>query len=255
MEYQNQEEDSFTENNMIRIRIDRSGVTQSFEQLKKSLMEPSEIGVAMKLISDGVWVRNIKARLNVRTATSGYEAELSTTMKKLDLQFVNRLSGNYSVDAASFGSSAWADRTEAERRAPGGYNRGEITSKIENAIKASEPFKIPDGVAVGIGEFGVLNNLFPGLGVEKQWKLWQILNYGTGNIGAGSGPVIRTGKQIFFNRKTRKGILAYSTINPGFKGREFFVKMDNTMHESDFVVQQYIIRYMGAVVKSLSYRK
>jgi hypothetical protein len=207
-------------------------------------MSPSDMGIAMKLISDGVWVRNIKARLNVRTATSGYEAELSQTMKKLDPKF-----------AKALGGGAWADRTEAERRAPGGYNRGEITSKIENAIKASEPFKIPDGIAVGIGEFEVLNNLFPGLGVEQRYKLWQILNYGTGTIGAGGGPVIRTKKQVFFNRKLRKGILAYTTSNPGFKGREFFVKMDNTMHESDIVVQQHIIRYMRAVVKNLSYRK
>lgn len=235
---------------MISIKIDDSGVKRSFQQLKKSLFASSDMGIAIKLISDSVWVPNIKARLNVPTSTSGYEAELGQTMKKLDPQFVNRLSNLYGGQS----SAVWADRTEAERRAPGGYQQGEITDRIEEAIKTSNPFKIPDGVAVGIGEFGVLNNLFPHLGVEKTYKLWQILNYGTGSL-AGGSPVIRTGKQVFFNRKMRKGVLAYMTTNPGFKGREFFVKMDGSIHESDYIVQQYIVKYMRSVVKNLSYRK
>lgn len=195
-------------------------------------------------------VRNIKQRLNVRTGTSGYEMELRSTMKKLDEQFVNRLSGNYSVDAADFSSSGWANRTEAERRVKGsGYRKGKITKAIERTIRASQPFKIVGGQAVGIAAYAELDNLFPQLGVEDTYKLWQILNYGTGNLGAGGSPVIRTGKQVFYNRKIRKGVLAYRTSNPGFKGREFFVKMDGSMHQADIATRNYIINYMRQVLR------
>lgn len=236
----------------IKITADRSGVTRSFEQLKERLMSPSRMGQVMKITADSIWIPNIKARLGVRTSTSGYEQELSETMNKLDPEFVARLAGQ---SLNSIARSDWADRSEADRRVPGGYNQGEITNAIEQAIKSSQPLDIVDGVAVGIGSYDVLDSLFPQLDAERTYKLWQILNYGTGTIGAGGGPVIRTGKQVFYNRKLRKGVLAYTTSNPGFKGREFFVKMDNTMHESDFVVQRTIVRYMKSVVKELSYRK
>lgn len=237
---------------MIKITADDSGVKKSYKQLKERLFGASRIGQVMKITADSIWIPKIKARLGVSTSTSGYEQELSETMHKLDQEFVARLAGQ---SLNSLATSAWADRTEAERRVPGGYKQGEITNAIERAIKSSQPFKIVDGIAIGIGAYSVLDSLFPQLDSEQTYKLWQILNYGTGTIGAGKGPVIRTGAQIFYNRKIRKGVLAYATSNPGFKGREFFVTMDNTMHESDFVVQQKIINYMKSVVRDLSYRK
>lgn len=195
-------------------------------------------------------VDNIKKRLNVRTGTSGYEQELKMTMKKLDQQFVNRLSGNYAVDASSFSGGAWANRTEAERRVKGtGYRKGIITKAIEKTIRVSEPFKVTGGIGVGIAAYDELNSLFPQLGVEDTYKLWQILNYGTGTLGAGSSPVVRTGKQVFYNRKIRQGVLAYRTTNPGFKGREFFVKMDGSMHQADIMTRNYIFNYMREALK------
>jgi hypothetical protein len=235
---------------MIKVTADMSSIMKSYHRIHDSLTSLDKMGKIMQLGAEMYQVRNIKQRLNVRTGTSGYEMELKSTMKKLDEQFVNMLSGNYSVDAADFGSSGWANRTEAERRVKGGgYRKGRITKAIERTIRASQPFKIVGGIAVGIGAYEELDNLFPQLGVEDTYKLWQILNYGVGTVGAGGSPVIRTGKQVFYNRKIRKGVLAYRTSNPGFKGREFFVKMDGSMHQADIATRNYIINYMRQVLK------
>lgn len=227
-----------------------SSIMKSYQRVYDSLTSPDKMGKIMQLGAEIHQVTNIKQRLNVRTGTSGYEQELRSTMRKLDEQFVRRLSGNYSVDAGDFSSSGWANRTESERRVKGsGYRKGRITKAIEKTIKASQPFKIVGGQAVGIAAYSELNNLFPQLGVEDTYKLWQILNYGTGTLGAGGSPVIRTGKQVFYNRKIRQGVLAYRTSNPGFKGREFFVKMDGSMHQADIATRNYIINYMRQVLK------
>ena len=237
---------------MKKMKIEQSGVINSFEQLKKKLMSKEHMGKVMQVTAARMWVPLIKERLGVRTGTSKYDAELEATMKKLDPLFVAMLAGQSLNSSAT---SAWADRTEAERRAPGGYSKGMITEAIDGAIRAYAPRKVPGGLVVGIGKYERLDNLFGSLGVERQWKLWQILNYGTGTLGASGTPVIRTGKQIFYNRKMRKGVLAYTTSNPGFKGREFFVKMDGSMHQGDYMVKRTIIRYMNNVIKQLSYRK
>ena len=235
---------------MIKITADMSEIMKSYHKLNHALTSPGKIGKFMQAAAELNQVRNIKQRLNVRTGTSGYEMELKSTMKKLDEQFVRRLSGNYSVDAADFGSSGWANRTEAERRVSGGgYRKGKITKAIEKTIRASEPFKVVGGIAIGIGAYAELDNLFPQLGVEDTYKLWQILNYGTGTLGAGGSAVIRTGKQIFYNRKIRQGVLAYRTSNPGFKGREFFVKMDGSMHQADIMTRNHIFKYMREALK------
>jgi hypothetical protein len=171
-------------------------------------------------------------------------------MWQLDKDFVNRLSGNYYVDAAQFSSGSWANRTEAERRIKGsGYKKGKITRALMEAMKPSPPEKIPDGVGIGIGRISVLDNLFSYLDVERQYKLWQIINYGTGTLGAKGSPVIRTKKQVFYDRKVKKGVLAYTTSNPGFKGREFIVKMDGSMHRADMVVRDNIFIYLQEMLK------
>jgi hypothetical protein len=237
---------------MIKARIDDTSVRQSYKKLYNKLMKPRGMGKVLQYTCASIWVPNIKARLGVSTSTSGYQAELDQTMNQLDPVFVQRLGGQSLTGNAS---SAWADRLESERRVPGGYNRGEIVKAIEQAIKVSDPRNIMDGIAVGIGSFNELDNLFPMLDNESAYRLWQIIHYGTGSLGAKGSPVVRTGKQIFFNRRRGEGVLTWQTTNPGFKGREFFVKMDNTMHESDYVVRSYIIKYMQKVVQDLSSKR
>lgn len=224
------------------------GIMIKFNRINEAITNPKKIGIGLHSAA-GLLVDNIHARLNVRTGMSGYENELKSTMWRLDEDFVRRLSGNYYVDAAQFSSSAWANRTEAERRVKGsGYKKGRITRAIKEAISVSEPIKTAEGTGVGIGSFDKLNNLFTHLDVERKYKLWQIINYGTGTLGAKGSPVIRTRKQIFYNRKTRKGVLAYTTINPGFKGREFLVKMDGSMHKADIVARNQIFSYLREVL-------
>ena len=226
---------------MIKVKADFSKVIESFERIKDSFTSPEKVGRYMSIGLEVILAEAIRRRLGVRTSTSGYDQELGATMSQLDKAFVARLAGQ---SLNSVARSDWADVSEAERRAPGGYRKGQITKAISNAIKASHPMKIPGGVGAGLAKFSDLNNLFPQLGVEKRYKLWQIINYGTGTLGAGGSPVIRTGKQIFYNRKVRKGFLAYTTINPGFKGREFFVKMDGSMHRSDLQLRDFIMSYL-----------
>jgi hypothetical protein len=233
---------------MIKLKADMSGILKKFERINTAITDPKKIGLGLHSAAN-LLVNNILDRLDVRTGLSGYEQELRKTMWQLDEDFVNRLSGNYYVDASQFSSASWANRTEAERRVKGsGYRRGRITKAIKSVIKASQPIEIADGTAVGIARFDELNNLFTHLGVEHQYKLWQILNYGTGTLGAKGSPVIRTKKQIFFNRKIQKGILAYTTVNPGFKGREFFVKMDGSMHKTDIIARNQIFSYLRSVM-------
>jgi hypothetical protein len=224
------------------------GIMQKYNRINEGITNPKKIGVGLRLAASSL-VDNIHARLDVRTGMSGYENELKSTMWQLDQDFVNRLSGNYYVDASQFSSSEWANRTEAERRVGGGgYKKGRITKAIKEAIDISQPIRTAGGTGVGIGQFDKLNNLFSYLDVERKYKLWQIINYGTGTLGAKGSPVIRTRKQIFYNRKTRKGVLAYTTINPGFKGREFLVKMDGSMHKTDIVARNQIFSYLREVL-------
>jgi hypothetical protein len=234
---------------MIQLKMDFSGVEEATRKLVRDLSSIHKLGRIMRFASSAIWVPNISGRLlNTDTSTSGYQAHLNKSMYQLDPAFVERLAGQSLNSQASID---WALQTEAERRVPGGYKPGEISQAIDSAIRASQPTKVAGIIAVGIGDIDELNNLFPILDEGRKWKLWEILQYGTG-AGAGKGDVVRVGKQIFFSEKLQRGIITRETTNPGFKGREYFVQLDGTFHESDYLTRDYIIRYMEKVVKKYS---
>jgi hypothetical protein len=222
--------------------VDPTGVLMAVSKLEKTLTEYGAIGQVLRNATNAIWIPNIKQRLFKSTSTSGYSAELGNTMYELDPDFVNRI-----------GSNRLRSVTEGERRAPGGYIKGEISELIEDAIKAETASAVKGHIAIGVGNLDKLNNIMPHLGADDGTKIWQILNYGTGIYYNGS-PTVRIGLQIFFNRKIGKGVIAQQTSNEGFKGREFFVQLDNTMHESDYLTKDRVIDYMMRVVKKYSYK-
>ena len=235
----------------IYLTVDSSGVEKAVKQLRKMLAEVSTMGRILQYAASAIWVPNIEDRLlsNI-TTTSGYRQFLDQALSNLDPDFVARL-GN---------ASGWADRSEAERR---GYNPGEITEKISEAIKASIPVKTPGIIAVGIGNINLLNGLLNHVTGESKYKIWQILQWGTGEYVPGGSAVIRTGKQVFFESKEQRGVLIEEgnpladkefTKNPGFKGREYFVQIDGSIHESDYVSRDYVLRYMRKIIKKYSYK-
>lgn len=227
----------------IELTFDSSGVEKAIENLKKDLTEIDTVGKILYHAASAIWVPRIQERLFNRTGKSGYEDDLDKTMNELDPDFVKKL-GN---------RSGWADRTEAERR---NYHRGEITSKISNAIKASLPRKGGGVIAVGIGDLNLLNEIMVSdQKGEDGYKIWEILQWGTGQYIPGGAPVLRMGKQVFFYNQFQQGVLAFQTINPGFAGREYFVQLDGTFHESDYISRDYIIKYMKGIVKKYSYKK
>lgn len=227
----------------IELTFDSSGVEKAIENLKRDLTEVETIGKILYHAASAIWIPRIQERLFQRTGASGYETDLAKTMEELDPDFVKRL-GN---------QSGWANRTEAERR---NYQRGEITSKISNAIKASLPIKGGGVIAVGIGDLNLLNEIMASDPKgEEGYKIWQILQWGTGQYVPGGSPVLRIGKQVFFYNEFQKGVLAYQTVNPGFAGREYFVQLDGTIHESDYISREYVLKYMRKIVKKYSYKK
>jgi len=225
---------------MIDITVDASGAIKFAEDLEKYLTEVQTIGRILQYATSVIWIPNIKTRLFKSTSKTFYQGELGQTMRQLDPDFVDRLGGGN-----------WADVTEAERR---GYNKGEITEAISQAIKAEIADATKGHIAVGVGDLDILNSISAGVAnSEVGHSIWQILNYGTGMFVPGGSSIIRYGKQVFFNRTLDTGVLAWKTENPGFRGREYFVQLDNTFHESDYLTRDYVIRYMANIVKRLSY--
>jgi hypothetical protein len=224
---------------MIAMSVDSTGVLKAIKELETRLTEYSGIGKVMRNVTNAIWIPNIKVRLFDSKSTSGYEQDLDSTMYDLDPEFVDRL-----------GSQKLRDVTEGERR---GYNRGEITSLIDKTIIAQTASVIKGNIAIGVGNLEQLNQIMPHISAKDGATIWQIIHYGTGSK-AGGSDVVRYGRQVFFDRRIGKGVLAQKTTNAGFKGREFFVQLDNTMHESDFEAREKILEYMRKVVKKYSYK-
>ena len=232
---------------MLRLRINEIGVIRAMEAFMTAMT--TDLGKAMQTAVTGILIPMIEDRLfNTDTSTSGYKDFLYNTMKGLSPDFVSYL-GN---------ASGWADVMEWQRKTSSGYKEGEITQAIGAALRASHAVNAGGVLAVGVGSIQELNNILPHLDGDRTIKLWEIINYGTGE-GAGKGRVIRTGKQIFYNPKMvnqfgEHGILARQTSNPGFKGREYFVQLDGTMHEGDIAVKVEILNYINLLIKKYSYK-
>jgi len=237
---------------MIRVRIKDTGVISAVNGLINDLTEVATMGTVMKFAANAIWIPKIESRLfNNETSTSNYEAHLYQSMKDLSPNFVRAL-GN---------ATGWADVMEWERRnRGGGYKEGEVTSAIARVLRVSQAMKVGGVLAVGIGDLEELQGATIHLDGDSKYKLWQILQWGTGEY-AGKGKILRVGKQIFYNENmtsfadaTEHGILAYQTKSPGFKGREYFVQLDGTMHESDLVTKAYILNYINNTIKKWSYK-
>jgi len=234
---------------MIKMRIKDAGVLASADALIANLTSTAVMGRVMRFAANAIWVPNIEERLfNTDTSQSNYSSHLYKSMKDLSPEFVKYL-GN---------STGWADVMEWERRVKGGYKEGEISEAISLALKSSEAMNIGGILAVGIGNLNELKNVMSRLDGDSKYKLWEIVQFGTGTY-AGKGEIIRVGKQIFYDEKKvnkfgEHGIMARVTKSPGFKGREYFVQLDGTMHESDIVTKTFILNYINRVIKRYSYK-
>lgn len=229
--------------NLISLNIDLSSVVENVRSMINDLSSPDTMGKQLYIAASQKWIPNIHDRLmNTNTSTSGYRSELSYSMSELDPEFV-ALIGN---------DSGWADKTEAQRRTKDGYRPGEITQAIKSAITASLPISDDGYIFVGIGDYDKLDNAYKISGTDMQYKIWQVLQWGTGVYGPYGSPVVRKGKQIFFHRAYGAGIIANETVNPGFKGREFFVQLDGSFHMSDYETVEFIMSYISKVVREHS---
>jgi len=194
---------------MININIDGSGAISAIRGLRRDLEEVDTIGKILRNAVTAIWIPNITKRLKVPTGTSGYEFSLNKTMNELDPDFVSSLS-----------SSAWANQVEAERKIPGGYQKGEITKSIEGAIKPSSPIK--------------------GTGVYNPYNRHMI---------------IRTGNQVFFDSTGDGGGVATPvTKNAGFKGRGYFVQLDGDFHSADYSIKFAIFDYMKKMLAKYNFK-
>lgn len=228
---------------LISMHIDMSGVKKNMQKMIHELTSKETIGRQLYLAASQKWVPNITDRLmNTHTSWSGYQYELPYSLSELDPEFVNLL-GN---------SSGWADQTEAQRRTKDGYKQGEITNAIRGAIQASQPIEEPGYIFVGIGEYNRLDNVYTIAGANMQYKIWQILQWGTGVYGPYGSPVVRKGKQIFFHRAFGTAVMTEKTVNPGFRGREFFVQLDGSIHMSDYETVDMVMSYIVKIVKEYS---
>ncbi len=238
------------------ISADAGQVLKAGRGLVKALTDVDHMGRVMQYAAQAIWIPNIMGRLMKSTSTSGYEVYLDKTMFDLDKGFVERLSSPQSSDA-------WALKTQAERKIPGGYVKGSITEAIADAIKVSPPIKTSGMIVVGIASLDELNSLFTQIKGSDKIRIWQILHYGTGVYTPGGAKIERNKKQVYYDPKAAKsdgspgaGVLAsYGTSNKGFRGREFFVQLDGTFHESDYATRSYILKYMKKAVEKYSYKK
>jgi len=229
---------------LIKININGNGAIKAIQGLRRDLFEIETIGKVLYHASSVIWIKHIKDRLHESTGASAYEYSLNRTMFELDPDFVN---GMVTHD--------WALQTEAQRRTPGGYKKGNITKKIESAIKASPPIKGDGYIAVGIANIDLLNSLAGLTGTNAKIEIWRVLQFGTGLFNPfGPKAVVRTGNQVFFSSKTGNGIQTQKTVNPGFRGREYFVRLDGDIHRDDVDVKQYIIEYMKRITKKYSFK-
>jgi len=230
---------------MIKLEIDGSGALSAIKKLRNGLLGVDMMGRILEHATSAIWIPLIVGRLNKSTATTAYENELDQSLQQLDKDFADW------VDP--YGT--WTYQPEWKRRIAGGYRKGEITDNIESAIRASTPIAGEGYIAVGIGDISLLNDLAPIIGENSHFHIWEILQWGTGVYSPkGGSPIVRTGKQIFFDRKQDKGVMAYQTVNPGFRGREYFVQLDGDIHKADYAVRDYVLRYMRKIVKKYSYK-
>lgn len=245
---------------LVRIRMKDTGVLAAVDALIADLSATGGLGRAMRFAASAIWIPNIEERLfNTDTSTSDYKAHLYSTMKDLSPRFVQYL-GN---------ASGWADVMEWERvNKRGGYREDEISGAIAKALRASQAMNMGGIIAVGIGNIEQLIGATSNLDGSNEYKMWEILQYGTGTY-AGKGQIVRAGKKMIFYDKTKTsfvdqgahvndtehGILARQTKSKGFRGREYFVQLDGTMHESDIVTQTYILNYINKTIRKYSYKK
>jgi len=227
----------------FQLTIDGSGVLKAANALEKALLSAETMGRVLEYASAAIWIPLIQNRLERHTGTSGYESELDVTMYDLDPTFAAKYTP----------SGGWS--TEAERRIPGGYQRGEITKSIEKAIQPSPPIVGKGYIAVGIGNIDMLNALAPAIG-DTEWKIWQVIHWGTGEFNPKSRKaVVRSKPQTFYDARNKKGKTVKTTTNPGFQGRQFFVQFDGDIHRADYSVELYVMAYMAKMTKKYSYRK
>jgi len=246
---------------LVRARIKDKGVTQAINGFIMDMSSPTgRLAAAMKYAANAIWIPNIEERLfHTDTSQSNYRAHMYDSMKSLSPGFVQAL-GN---------ASGWADVLEWQRiNDRGGYKDGEISQAIRKAIKASHVMQVGGVLAIGIGNISELESATKNLDGNNAYKMWEILQYGTGTF-AGKGEIIRAGKKMIFYDETKTsfvnqgtslgqtehGILARQTKSAGFKGREYFVQLDGTMHESDLVTQVYIINEINRIIKKWSFKK
>lgn len=224
---------------MIDIKIDGKGAEEAIRNLKRFLSEVDTIGAVLHFAASAIWVPKIQSRLDIPTARTNYRDNLKKTMNDLDPGLVSRAA-----------TKNWANKTEEERR---GYKEGEITNAIKEAIEPSEPMVGQGFIAVGIANMNLLNSLVPHIETGK-YKIWQILQWGTGMYDPGdSKPIVRKGNQVFFDQRTQQGVMTYQTTNLGFKGREYFVQLDGDIHMSDYETVDFVIEYMQKKIKKYSY--
>lgn len=238
---------------MINVTVNSSGVIKSWESLTKALTGVDTMGRILHYVSSALWVPSINNRLFRSTATSDYRDKLGFTFDDIDPEFVAYMGRG----------GAWSSKTDAERRVPGGYKQGEITANISSAIKASMPIEQSGVLMVGVASIDELNAVAGIIGTNSHYPIWQILQWGTGSFAPGGSPVIRTGRQIFFDGDDRGVFVgagfpkAFSeaTVNPGFKGREYFVQLSGEMHRNDYVTVAYVMKYISRMVKKYSYKR
>jgi len=246
---------------LVRARIRDTGVTQAINGFIMDMSSPTgRLGAAMRYAANAIWIPNIEERLfHTDTSQSDYRAHMHDSMKSLSPGFVQAL-GN---------ASGWADVLEWQRvNDSGGYKDGEISQAIRKAIKASQVMQMGGVLAIGIGNIEEMESATAHLDTGSSHKMWEILQYGTGTH-AGKGEIVRAGKKMIFYDETKTsfvnqgtslgqtehGILARQTKSPGFKGREYFVQLDGTMHESDLVTQVYVLNEINRIIKKWSFKK
>lgn len=226
----------------INITFDASGVINAIDKVNHFLMDEETMGRILQYSASAIWIPLIEKRLFKSTKQSDYDTVLNQTMFELDEDFAAR-------------SPQTFYKTEGERKIPGGYRKGEITNNIRNAIAASTPFKIGGIIAIGIGDKEMLDSVAGAIGNGSKYKIWEILQWGTGTYNPQNGsPVVRYGTQVFYDTKHKKGVIVQQTVNPGFKGREYFVQLDGEIHYADYTVSNYVLKYMRRIVKKYSYK-
>lgn len=235
---------------MIKFNFDASGVQRAVRSLCNELRDREVMGAVLHKAASAIWVPLIRNRLETtETAQSNWRDDVDLTMMDTDPDFVKSLGEPY----------GWAQRTEGERR---DYEPGRVR-QISDAITASTPMEGPGYLFVGIGDMDLLDQVADITTRDQSIKLWQLLQWGTGIYGKEQRPILRRGLQIFMNRNTNpfEGVLIGApgaskmyTLNPGFKGREYFLQWDGDIHQMDFVTVRAVKNWIKSKVKQYSYK-